>query len=174
MGPTSILLPIRLRHPLDHMLLHRQALLLIALTPIQRLERAIQIPIEEKHHAVPLRRILMHHPMQTALVPIARPLAQHIPHVDHIRVRIRRDGHPTASRRVIHLQSRVPIRQQQRDGSKVRVRTGAELRLAGLAFGRRRVVQQAQGCRGRVGHKVVEDVRAEWQGTSEHGDHGES
>ena len=163
------------------MLLHRQLILFIVLTSIQRLERAIQVPIKEKDHTVSFRWGFMHHPMQTALVPLTRPLAEHVPHIDHVRVRIRRNGHPHIVPRVVHLQPRVMVRQQQREGPKVRVRAGAELRLprglslaAGGGGGRcGRVVQQAHGRRGRAGHELVEDVRTVREGTREHGEDGE-
>ena len=153
------------------MLLHRQPLLLIPLTPIQRLQRTVQIPIEEKNHTIPLRRVPMHDPVHAALVPIARPLAQHVPHIDDVGVRVRRQGHPFALGGVVHLEPRVLIRQQQRDGAKVRVRARAELRPGPRRRRRGRVVQQAQGRRGRVGDEVVEDARAVRKGGGEQGEH---
>ena len=87
------------------MLLHRQTLLLLPLTPIQRLERTVQTPIKEENNTLPPRRIPMHDPVHAALVPIARLDTQYVLRIDHVDVRVRRKGYRFALDDILHLES---------------------------------------------------------------------
>lgn len=131
--------------------------------PIQRTQPAIQIPVEEEYHAIPITRIAVNDPMHTTNVLVARPLGQHIPHIDDIGVRVRGDGHKGVGVGVEDLQARVLVLEEQRDGAEVRVRARAQLPLRCLRGGGR-VVEESQGRGGGAGGEGFEDGGAVGKG----------
>ena len=153
------------------MALNRQALLPLPLRrPIQRTEPAIQVPVEEKHHAVAVPRVAVDDPVHAAGVGAPGPLGQHVAHVDDVGGRVRRDGHEGARGRVEDFEAGVLVLQQERDGAEVGVCAGAQLTLFAGAGGGGGVVQESEGRGGGAGCEGLEDVGAVGEGAGDEGE----
>lgn len=152
------------------MLLDRRCLVILTNTlpmdHIQRIQLEVNIFIKETHHTEPISRVLVRHPVDTALVGSASDTIDHIAHVDHIRRRVGRNANRFARFVVLDLKARVFVLQQQGYGAKVRVGTASQLALLGFAllgFGggpSLRVMQSPHGTGGVVGFELIEYVGA--------------
>lgn len=149
--------PVRGRHAFNHVTLDGEHVA-FDLTSIEWGEGAIEVSVKEEDGRIPVRRVLVQDTMHAALILVAGPLGEHIANIDDVGVWIGRNGHPLVPVLVEDFQAWVRVLQEQSDGAKIRV--GARPQLSRLGLLRRRVMQQSQRGRGRVGRELVEHMWA--------------